>query len=528
VILTGQRQGLSGKGFLSFWQIGKVLFAVLVLLSCPMPWSNSAHSESLQETLQLVVDSHPTILEAVANSRTVAQELSQATRQFSPKIDLEISGGMEWTNNPTTRGRSDRGRGSEGIWLTRKESSLTLLQKVFDGFLTESEIKRQASRLDSTRYRVRERVETIGLETVQSYLDVLRTLEVSKLAQENLVTHTRYMAEIQERVSGGQSGISDIQQTKSRLSAAQAVLSETFKEVAEAKITFRRIVDEEPGKLVLPEFNDEDLPQFLESAIAVAGTSHPRLHISAADLDAAREEISKVRADLYPTLDLEMGTTRNHNVDGTRGLNQDFSAMMVMKYNLYRGGAGFASVEEARERLVEFQERFLLAKRLVEEEVRRAWNTMERSQDRMEALEQEALSNAQVVTSYDQEFQIGQRDLIDLLEAENQLFNAETRLITSRYANLFAKYRVLASVGRLASRIGVGLPVEVFGSSRSDYDVEREWQPEVEMPVEEIPIVKDLGEEKEPDEEETPTTDPAPTATPTTAPEKEEKSWMDE
>jgi adhesin transport system outer membrane protein len=504
--LVIRRQKFGGGRAAPHKRVGGGLIAACIMVS----WATIASGEPLRETLQLVVDTHPTILEAVANSRTVAQELSQATRQFSPTIDVEMAAGLEWTNNNTTRRRDTRGpNDSPGVWLTRKETSLTLLQKVFDGFLTESEIKRQAARLDSTRYRVRERVETIGLETVQGYLDVLRSQEINKLAKENLTTHSRYMAEIQERVDGGQSGISDIQQTTSRTAAAQAVLSETFKALDEAKITYRRIVDQEPSGLVLPEFDDENLPFSLEEAINVATTSHPKLHLSAADLDSAREEIDKVQADFYPSVDLELGTTRNFDIDGTRGVNQDFSAMMVMKYNLYRGGAGFASIEEARERLVEFQERFLLGERLVKEEVRRAWNNMERSKDRMEALEQEALSNAQVVSSYDQEFQIGQRELIDLLDAENQLFNSETQLITARYTYLFSKYRVLASTGRLASRVGVGLPVEVFGSSRRDYEVKREWRPEIEESPKEAPKTKKPASEKE-------------------GSVKEEKSWMDD
>jgi len=407
---------------------------------------------SLTEAVQATVTNYPEIGEASANRRAIAQELEQANGLYYPSIDLAAGGGKEWTNSTSI----------DDIWLTRKEGSISLSQTLMDGGARAAEVERQSSRIDGAAYRVRERAEAIGLDVVQAYLDVLRNLEVVSLATENVEVNKRTLKEISDRVDAGQSGVGDVQQTESRVSAAKATLTETLRQLDNSEIAYRRLVGESPINLTLPEFKDSVLPDSLEDIIAIGMESNPDIRFAGADLKTSDAEIKAADANFYPTIALELDATALDNADGIKGWSDDFTAMVRLRYNLYRGGIDIGRKQEAVERGAESKQRKMRFERLTEEEIRQSWSILARSKARAAALGDQVVANGQVAATYRQEFEIGQRDLLDMLDADNELFNSRTSLATVEYAVLFAKYRLLATMGRLTSTLGVTLPEEAI------------------------------------------------------------------
>jgi outer membrane protein, adhesin transport system len=407
---------------------------------------------SLTDAVQTTITSYPEIGEASANRRAIDQELEQAEGLYLPSVDAAAGIGKEWTNSTSI----------DQQWLTRTESSITLTQTIFDGGFRAAEVERQESRIDGAAYRVRERAEAIGLDAVQAYLDVLRNLEVVNLATENLEIHKQTLGEIQDRVDAGQSGIGDVQQTEARVSAAEATLVETLRQLDDSEIAFRRLVGETPLNLELPEFKDSVLPETLDDVVAIGLESNPDVRFANSDLQTSDAEIKAAEANFYPTLNLEVGATANDGLDGVKGHNDDLTAMLRVRYNLYRGGIDVGREKEAIERSAESKQRKMRFERLVEEEIRQSWSILARSKARAAALGDQVVANGQVAATYRQEFEIGQRDLLDLLDSDNELFNSRTSLATVEYAVLFAKYRLLATMGRLNSTLGVTLPAEAL------------------------------------------------------------------
>ncbi len=417
----------------------------------------SANAGSLVEAVQTTVMSYPEIGEASANRRAIDQELEQAHGLYYPSVDLAAGGGKEWTDTVSI----------DDEWLTRLESSISVSQTLFDGGARSAEVDRQASRVDGAAYRVRERAEAIGLDAVQAYLDVLRNLEVVNLATENVEIHKQTLKEIQDRVEGGQSGVGDSQQTEARVSAAEATLVETLRQLDISEIAYRRIVGESPVNLELPEFNDAVIPDTLEDIIAIGMDSNPDIRFAKADVNTSDAEIRAAEANFYPTIALELDASADHDTDGVEGHNDDFTAMVRLRYNLYRGGIDIGRQKEAVERSSESKQRQMRFERLVEEEIRQSWSILARSKARAAALGDQVVANGQVASTYRQEFEIGQRDLLDMLDSDNELFNSRTALATVEYAVLFAKYRLLATMGRLNSTLGVTLPEEALPKGNS-------------------------------------------------------------
>tara|TARA_R110000850_G_scaffold92186_3_gene195918 strand:- start:2032 stop:2754 length:723 start_codon:yes stop_codon:yes gene_type:complete len=228
----------------------------------------------------------------------------------------------------------------------------------------------------------------------------------------------------------------------------------------DAEITYQRVVGAPPANLTQPEFSDGTLPDNIDDIVAIALESNPDLKFAESDIKSSEAEIRATQASYYPTINLEVGASADNNIDGVDGHNDDFLAMVRLRYNLYRGGIDEGREKEAIARKAETEQRKLRFERLVEEEVRRSWSSLARSQARSEVLAAAVVANREVASTYGQEFEIGQRDLLDLLYADNELFNSRTSLVTVEYSVRFAKYRLLATMGRLNSTLGVTLPNE--------------------------------------------------------------------
>jgi adhesin transport system outer membrane protein len=135
--------------------------------------------------------------------------------------------------------------------------------------------------------------------------------------------------------------------------------------------------------------------------------------------------------------------------------NNDAYAMLRLKYNLYNGGTDKARVAERRIQEMEASEIMNRTRRQVEESTRLSWNSLLTSSDRLPKLKAHADATEQTRDAYAKQFNIGQRTLLDLLDSENELYTARSNYIDGQYVELFARYRLLADMGKLVEALGV-------------------------------------------------------------------------
>ena len=203
-------------------------------------------------------------------------ERRQAMVLYYPQIDLRAGVGPEWTRNTTIK---------PSTTLTRYESRITLQQRVFDGFETQSEKERQAARIDAAASRVRERSEFLGLSAVEFYLDVLRTTAVVELAAGNVQAHRRVLGAVKTRQRGGQSGIGDVHQAEARVANSEATLVSSRRSQREAVIRFQRVVGQEPEDLVRPGTDESALPGSSYEAVEIGIQNNPSVQLATAEVD---------------------------------------------------------------------------------------------------------------------------------------------------------------------------------------------------------------------------------------------------
>jgi adhesin transport system outer membrane protein len=415
-----------------------------VLLLAQMP----ASAQSLQEVVSQTLASNPDVLIAAHRRLALEQVVKQARGGYLPKVDMALGIGREWSENISTRPGSDT--------LTRRESSLTLSQMLYDGYAVKSEVERSQAQVESAAHRVAGTSERIALRTVEVYLDVLRRQELLTLTQDNLAVHERIYEQVKLRSESGVGRRADSEQMQARLSLAQANLSAAEANLREAIIAFQRVTGQVPGELdSSSELDCEIYPAKLDESLRVAAANHPLLRAATADYDASLAQERGAEAPFRPRADLELGSSWNENLDGVDDRDENAYAMLRMKYNAYRGGADEARVAQTKyltEESVALVER---TRREVEESTRLSWNALEKAKARLPRLKAHAEATASTRDAYAKQFSLGQRTLLDLLDSENELFTARTNVLSGQFEQRFAGYRLMADMGQLLDTLGV-------------------------------------------------------------------------
>ncbi len=417
-------------------------------------WAAAAGATSLKEAVELTIGSNPEV-GAVSNNRlAVDEELTQARALYYPQIDLRTESGGQFSENSTTDGLGyDNGR-----ILSHSEETLTLSQLIFDGFFADSEVERQKGRVDSAAYRVAETTEFVGLDAVESFLDVQRHRERVRIAEDNVATHEDTLKQVQLRLEAGAGNLADVRQAETRLSAARSATVRVQGDLLNAGAFYQRVVGQVPDALDPVAAPEDLLPESVDQAVGSALETSPTVALSRADVIAAEQDVVQQEASYYPDLRLHLSGQHFHNPSGRTANDFDGRAQVVIRWNLYRGGADSARVREFKHRLSEARDRVRISERQVSEDVRVSWNAVETTRANVQILEGQVQSSAQTRAVYADQFRIGQRGLLDLLDADNELYLSRDELVTANYAYVFAVHRLLSAQGRLAAAVGAARP----------------------------------------------------------------------
>lgn len=440
------------------WSHGKLTChfrAALLGTALVVPGALSAQAMALKEAIELAISTNPDIGIVASNREAVDEELRQARGLYLPQVDAAAGIGRERTNNRATRADPNN---ADALTLTRQEASITVQQRIFDGFESDNTVKREKARVESAAQRVSENSEFLALDVIGAYLDVMRQRELVRLAEENVRVHGGILDSLKQRLAGGGGSRADVAQTEARTARARATLTQTLNDLRDGEASFTRIVGQFPDSLEPPEFPSGALPADLDAAVGMAGTSNPTTKIFEADVRSADAEVSLAEVPFYPAVTLEGQSQYNDGRDGVNTYEFNNQVMLRLRWNLFRGGIDRAARQESLARLSESKNRRQRAFLESQQEMRKSWFALESNQQRVEDLSASVRFNAETRDAYRQQFEVAQRTLLDVLDAENELFVSSGQLVTAQTNELLASYRVLAVAGLLLSTLDVRAP----------------------------------------------------------------------
>ncbi len=400
----------------------------------------SANAETLNSVVAAAVLSNPQV-QSVMNARNaVYQEVKQAKSGYRPTIDIGAGVGYEKTK---------RFPGND-VELRRSEANLSLNQMLFDGFRVSSEVDRQSARLSSINNRLREVAEETALEAARAYLDILKRESLVEQAKNTLLTHVRIFEQIRRRQESGVGTTASIQQASGRLALAEVNVLSAENNLLDTISAYERVTGKKPAKeLEDPTIEESWIPETFEQALEKAYDKHPTLKVAASDVQAARAQYEAARSLMFPTLNLEVNRTWNNNIDGNVGRNEDLTAMIRMRYNLYNGGADKARVRQTRHQIDEAKNIQSDSARQTLQSLDLSWNAYDILGRQLDFLEQHVTSTESTRDSYLKQFNIGQRSLLDLLDTENEVFSSQNAFNEAIYDHMLAQYRLLSGTGEL-------------------------------------------------------------------------------
>lgn len=430
-------------------KFARVSMAALAVVLATMP----AKAESLQDAVQMTVTSHPEIGVVSNDRRAIDEELNQAKGLFLPQVDVRGDMGFGWSDR-----RGDGNTTDDGDILPNAAAQISLQQMLFDGFNASSEVDRQENRIRSAAHRVRETAELTGLDATEAYLNVLRARQLLEAAQSNLDAHRELQTDIERRARGGAGNQADVEQANARIAQAEATLAQVQGDLRDAESRYNSVVGRFPADLTRPVVSLTYMPSTEEEAVQSAIKDNPTLAIRQSDVSVADAELKQTKATFYPQVTLEGTASRQKDLGGLRLTKDEAGAGMVMRWNLYRGGADTAREQEYLWRQAEAQSQVEATRREVEESMRRAWVARDAARIRAERFANQYDANSKVLVAYKKQFDAGERTLLDVLDAQNELFNAKANLLTAYYTALFGDYQVLAERGALLASLDVAQP----------------------------------------------------------------------
>ncbi|MBN8841825.1 MAG: TolC family outer membrane protein [Sphingomonadales bacterium] len=421
----------------------------------------------LKSAVETAMQTNPEINQAVENKTAIEFEREQAQRLFLPRVSVEGSVGIRRLENGTRRAL-----GIADNELYPAEAGLRIEQTLFDGGVKRFEVKRQAARTDGAAFRVEERSQFIALQVTRQYLDYLLQQRIVAASEDNIDFHSKLVTDLREGVAKGSLSIADQQQAEERNQSARARLTEANLDLVNTAASFRTLtgLDLVDGASLPPSLANS-IPATLEEALAVARDRNPRVREANADLDAAHAMVSKAKAEQMPTLSLEGNARIGDDIDGFRGETNDLQAGVVMRWDIFNGGAKKSKVQEMYRREREARFRLDQTIREAEEDVRIAWNTWDAQGKLVKELEEQSRVSDELLRSYRAQFNVGRRSLLDVLDAQNTRYNVQVRTETAKFAQFYAEFKLLAALNSLLSAMEVAPPAAATANARERFKV---------------------------------------------------------
>jgi outer membrane protein, adhesin transport system len=375
-----------------------------------------------------------------------------ARGRYYPSVDLASRIGREDRDTPLID------IGDFGYDATQ----FSITQMLFDGFATRDEVARLGYDKLSQYYNFKRASEEVALEVAVTYLDTVKYQRLVAFARANLQVHRSIHAQIAERAGGGVSQGVDLDQAVARVGLAETNLVIEVANLNDVLNRFQRLVGTYPGaNLAVPSVPESEIPELRGAALEIAYQRSPVINAAIENLRAAQEALNLTNAPMMPRFDLRYRNEVEHDTDGIDGRFNTEAVELVMTYNLFRGGADSARKREYYNLYNAAIEERKQACLNVRQEISNNFNELAALREQVVLTEVSRKAQNATRKAYRDQFDRGRRSLLDLLDSQNEYFDAERSNINAIVDEVASQARTLANMGLLLASLEVdGLNAE--------------------------------------------------------------------
>jgi len=439
-------------------------FALLVAAALS---SGAVLAETLNGALAKAYVTSPDLRNARANLRAVDERISQALSGWRPTVSITGSGGVA---------RNDPGSATSSIstqHLNPLSGEFEVVQPLYTGGKTEAAVRQAESDILAARAGLKSAEQSVLLDAVRAYMDVLRDHARLQLTANNEDVLKRQLEATQDRFDVGEVTRTDVAQAEARLARATADRISAEGQLAVSSATYERVIGEKPHDLeAVPPL--PSLPATLRDALLIGLDENPDLEAANHTERASKAAVRVAFGDLLPTLDLRGRVLRSRETSFESQSSENDSILAQVSIPLYQSGVEHSRVRESKERQNQRRIQVEQARRLVIEQVTQAWEVLTSTRSNITARNQEVRANEIALEGVREEASVGSRTTLDVLDAEQELLDARVALVEADRDEYVAGFSLLSAVGRLSAQL-LGVPVESYDPLTHYNKVRDKW-----------------------------------------------------
>lgn len=400
----------------------------------------------LRGYVQQALLQHPQLLQVEAESRGSDLRVDEARARKLPRLDFSVNGG---------RTQQSVGTATHSTDFKQRTAELRLLYPLYDASLNAQVSQRRAGSV-AADWRVVDVREQLILRTLEVHAELIRATQLTDLARANLKIHRQYAAQVKTIATSDIGRAADLPAASSRVALAESVLTARLAKLEAARAAWQQVIG------VSPSFDlaDQELPMSrvavsLDEILERALQNNPQIMIARAEADVAREGLLIASAPNKPRVNAELSQKNGSDWGGVAGKQGNSYAGVSLEWNLFSGFADHyasQSAAEAQNAARHAQDR---AESDVRLKVQQAWYEFLSSRESMRSFADYVTGAEQMVEAHRSQFAIGRRTLLEVLNAENELFSARSNMTSARIDRSLASWRLQGMQGLLPGIFGL-------------------------------------------------------------------------
>ena len=436
-----------------------------LLLALTAASASAQTGDALKLAAEKAVTSNPEVAARFNAYRASIDATDVARAAYRPRVDVTASVGHD-ADRITTRSPQSQS-------LSRNGVALNVTQLLWDGLGTRNEVSRLGHDKLTRYFELLDVTEQTALEAARAHYDVQRFRRLVELAEDNYVQHKYASLQIQSRFKAGVGRGVDLEQANARLALAESNLTTEIANLHDVTARYQRVVGEAPPKTAPAAMSlVAGVPPNAEAVVATAIRQSAGVSASIEGLRAARSSAESRQSAFQPRVEARLRSGGGNNFDGVRDQKRDSSAEIVLNWNLYNGGADQARVRQQLNVVNQAADLRDKACRDVRQTSVIAYNDTRKLVEQLQFLDRNTLAIEKARDAYRQQFDIGQRSLLDLLNSENEVYTAKRAYANAEVDLGIAYARTHAAMNQLTSQLGIarvdGVAAEASGWTMGD------------------------------------------------------------
>jgi outer membrane protein len=431
--------------------MNKIFSALLISFSVTAFAASDASATTLTEVLAYTYNTNPSLLAERATLRATDEAYAQAFAGWLPTATVSGDRDKESVkagNRPSTSNYA----------YTR---DFTITQPIFNGGGTIAQMHRAENQIKAGQATLKRTEQTVFLNAISAYMDVISTEEVLKLSQKNIEALQKNLTSTQERFRLGEVTNTDQAQANSRLSRATADQRRAISDAAIARGNFKSITGIDPVTLTFPE-EAKISAATIDEAISIASANNPSNAISKHVVKAAKNQVSAAKAVLLPTVSLRENIRDTYGFIGLGGGEYDTkTALINVSIPLYQAGGEYSRIRESKNTVERREFDAESTARDVIQSTLRAWQVLEAARASLKSSQDAASTAGIALKGVMQEAEYGSRTVLDVLNAEQELYLTQTEIVRAKRDNIISSYTLKSALGELTAE-GLKLPVTLY------------------------------------------------------------------